>query len=137
MNNSLGEMLIRLKNAYLARHQSLELPYSRIREELAKILQNEGFLDKVIIVEEEKTNHKKILKTELSYHGRKGALGGVKQISKPSLKIYVTHKEMARLYRSGFRSGFGIFILSTTKGLMTSREARKQKLGGEVLCKIW
>lgn len=131
MNNSVGDMLIRIKNAYLSRHKNLELPYSRFRETLAKILLKEGYLEKVSLKGKEPAQ--KTLKIDLKYQGKKAALRDIKQISKPGLKVYIQARDIWRLERGGFE----LAVISTPKGLMTHLEAKKKNLGGELICQVW
>jgi small subunit ribosomal protein S8 len=128
VNDPIGDMLIRIKNGYLARKDVVEVPYSKMKEEIAKILVKEGYLKKFKI-----ENLKfKILKLELKYEGKKPVIEGIKRISKPGVRIYAKAKEIPRV-----KYGFGITIVSTPKGIMTDRQARKENLGGEVICQIW
>lgn len=130
-------MLIRIKNGYLASQKAVEIPYSKIREELANILLKEGYLAKVETKKTKSGSGKKaveikILNAILKYEGRKSSLGGIKIISKPSRRVYVKKDKIYDVL-----GGRGLLILSTPKGLMTGKEARKKGLGGEVVGKIW
>jgi small subunit ribosomal protein S8 len=128
VNDPIGDMLIRIKNGYLARKDVVEVPYSKMKEEIAKILVKEGYLKKFKI-----ENLKfKILKLELKYEGKRPAIEGVKRISKPGVRIYAKAGEIPKV-----KYGFGITIVSTSKGIMTDREAKKKNLGGEVICQVW
>jgi len=131
MTDRVSDMLIRIKNAYLARGKIVELPYFSLGEKLAKILVREGFLAKVE-VEKPKEKKFKILNIELAYKNKKPAMAGVKIISKPGIRVYLKAKKLKELSR-----GLGISIISTSLGLVTDKEARKKNLGGEVICKIW
>jgi small subunit ribosomal protein S8 len=128
VNDPIGDMLIRIKNGYLARKNVVEVPYSRMKEEIANLLVKEGYLKKFKI-----ENLKfKILKLELKYEGKRPAIEGVKRISKPGVRIYAKAGEIPKV-----KYGFGITIVSTSKGIMTGREAKKKNLGGEVICQVW
>jgi len=128
VNDPIGDMLIRIKNGYLARKVVVEVPYSKMKEEIAKLLVKEGYLKKFKI-----ENLKfKILKLELKYEGKKPVIEGVKRISKPGVRIYAKAGEIPKV-----KYGFGITIVSTSKGIMTGREAKKKNLGGEVICQVW
>lgn len=125
-------MLIRIKNAYLARGKIVELPYFSLGEKLAKILAREGFLAKVEVEKPKEKKHK-ILNIELAYNkNKKPAMAGIKLISKPGIRVYLKAKKLKELSR-----GLGISIISTSLGLVTDKEARKKNLGGEVICKVW
>ena len=128
MTDPIADFLTRVRNGYLAGKKQMEVPHSRIKEQLSQILVKEGYLGKLKI-----ENLKfKILKLTLKYKGKKPALTDIKRISKPSLRIYAKAKEIPRV-----KTGFGITIVSTPSGLMSDREARKKNLGGEVICQIW
>lgn len=131
ISDPIGDMLIRIKNASLARHKSLDLPYSSLKENLAKILVQEGFLGGLTIVGHSPVE--KTLRLELKYKGRKPFLSGVREISKPGLRVYAQAKNIPR----SRRSSSGVFILSTPQGLMTGPEAKKKNQGGELLCEVW
>lgn len=137
VENSFSDMLIRIKNGYLASQKAVEIPYSKIKEELANILLKEGYLTKIEIKKIKSGSGKKaveikILNVVLKYEGRKSALGGIKIISKPSRRTYI---KKGKIY--DVLGGRGLLILSTPKGLMTGKEARKKGFGGEVVGKIW
>jgi len=130
MNNSIGDILIRIKNASLSRHLSLEVPYSSIGAKLAALLLEKGYLEKVTV---EGKEPKRKIKIDLKYSGKKPAIADLRQISKPSLRRYIRIKDLSRLRRSG-RS---LVVLSTPKGLMSLGDAKKQNIGGELLCEVW
>jgi small subunit ribosomal protein S8 len=125
-------MLTRIRNAASARHDAVNIPASKMKVAIAEVLKQEGFIkDFSVATEEGKTQP--TLKLELSYGGRKQPiLSGLKRVSKPGLRVYVQRREIPRVY-----GGLGIAILSTPKGIMTGREARRQEVGGEVLCYVW
>lgn len=130
MNNSIGDILIRIKNASLSRHLSLEVPYSSVGVKLAALLLEKGYLEKVTV---EGKEPKRKIKIDLKYSGKKPAIADLRQISKPSLRRYIRIKDLSRLRRSG-RS---LVVLSTPKGLMSLGDAKKQNIGGELLCEVW
>ncbi|MGB9706702.1 MAG: 30S ribosomal protein S8 [Microgenomates group bacterium] len=131
ISDPIGDMLIRIKNGYLARKQLVEVPYSKMKEEIAKILVKEGYL-KNVKCQISNVKWKKSLVLTLKYEGKKPALEEVKQISKPGVRIYAKAGEIPKV-----KYGFGITIVSTSKGIMTDKEARKRNLGGEVICQVW
>lgn len=130
ITDPIGDMLIRIKNAYLARHKSLELPYSTFKEDLAKFLVKQGFLEKASVSGKDA---KKNLSLDLKYSKRKGVLTDVRRISKPGLKVYVGVDKIP--YRR--RGKLSVVILSTPYGLMTGEEAKKKITGGELLAEVW
>ena len=131
VNDPIGDMLIRIKNGYLARKDVVEVPYSRMKEEIAKLLVKEGYLRNVKC---QMSNVKsgKILNIELKYEGKSPAIEEVKRISKPGARIYAKAGEIPKV-----KYGFGITIVSTSKGIMPDKEAKKKKLGGEIICQVW
>lgn len=129
VESPLSDILIRIKNGYLAGKKTVTVPYSKIIEKLAKILLGEGYLAKLEIVKEQSI---KTLQVDLKYHSKRPAMEEVKIISKPSLKTYVKKKNIPLVL-----GGRGLVVISTPQGLMTGREARKKGLGGEIICEIW
>jgi small subunit ribosomal protein S8 len=130
MTDPIADMLTRIRNAGLARHDRTEVPASRLKEAVAKILKSEGFIADVRPSEGEGA---KKLTIVLKYgRDRQSAIDGVKRVSRPGRRVYVRHDRIPRVL-----SGLGISILSTSRGLMSDREARRQKLGGELICEVW
>lgn len=134
ISDPIADMIIRIKNGYLARKQLVVLPTSKIKVELAKILVSQGFLRKANIIEVKSKNKKiyKQLQLELKYKGKVPALTDVKRISKPGVRIYAKADKIPAI-----RQGIGITIISSPKGLIINKQARKDNLGGEVICQIW
>ena len=136
VENPISDMMVRLKNAALAGQKTMEVPFSGVREALAKILLEEGYLDKVEIEKIKSLRKKdtifKTLKIHLKYQGRKPVLEGVKVVSKPSQRFYVKKNNIPRVL-----GGRGLLILSTPHGLMAGKRARQKGIGGEVICKVW
>ncbi len=130
MTDPIADMLTRIRNAGLARHDRTEVPASRLKEAVAKILKSEGFIADVRPSEGEGP---KKLTIVLKYgRDRQSAIDGVRRVSRPGRRVYVRHDRIPRVL-----SGLGISILSTSRGLMSDREARSQKVGGELLCEVW
>jgi small subunit ribosomal protein S8 len=130
MTDPIADMLTRIRNAGLARHDRTEVPMSRLKEAVAKILKNEGFIADVRPSEGEGP---KKLTIVLKYgRDRQSAIDGIRRVSRPGRRVYVGHDQIPRVF-----SGLGISILSTSRGLMSDREARRQKVGGELLCEVW
>ena len=137
VESPLTDMTIQIKNGYLAGKKIVELPFSKVNQELAKIFLKEGYLANVEIKKtklspKKKSAEVKIIKVGLKYEGKKPVLEGAKIISKPSLKVYVKKGNIPYIL-----GGRGLVVLSTPKGLMTGREARQKGLGGEIICEVW
>lgn len=128
-NNTVSDFLIRIKNAYLARHKTVETSYAKILLALGRILEGKGFVKSI---RQTANGSKKRLLVTLSYPSRKPAITDIQLVSKPGLRIYARHNKIPLVY-----GGLGIVIVSTPKGLMDGKEARSKKLGGEVICKVW
>jgi len=123
-------MLTRIRNAYRASHKEVEMPSSRIKEEIAKILAQEGYISsyKISAMEAKPT-----ISLELSYGDKRArALSGIKRISSPGRRVYARKDQIPRVL-----GGLGVAILSTSKGLMTDKRASKENIGGEVVCFVW
>ncbi|MDP3974225.1 MAG: 30S ribosomal protein S8 [Candidatus Daviesbacteria bacterium] len=125
VSDSIGDALIRIKNGYRVGKESVSQPYSKLIIKIMKLLQKEGYIDSV-----EEKNHEVFV--SLKYINRQPALTDLKRISKPSLRVYKGVNELPRVL-----SGLGIAIISTPKGIMTDKEARKKHLGGEVMALVW
>lgn len=128
MTDPISDMLTRIRNAHRALLPALELPHSKMKESIATILKREGYIAEYSV--EGKTDKK--LKLKLKYDGRKGVIEGLRRVSSPGLRRYVGATDIPRV-----RGGLGTAIVSTSQGLMTGVQARKQNLGGELLCYIW
>ncbi len=127
----ISDMLTRIRNAYMAKLDAVEMPQSKIKQEIARILKREGYI--LDYVTEAIDESKRTLRIYLKYTSEnEPVIVGIKRISKPSVRRYVNSKELPRVL-----NGLGVAILSTSSGLMTSREAKKKQVGGEVLCHVW
>jgi small subunit ribosomal protein S8 len=123
-------MLTRLRNANTAGHEKVDIPSSRLKVEIARILKKEGFVTGYKVIDQDIQD---ILRVYLKYgSGNERVLRGITRTSKPGLRIYARSRKIPRVL-----SGMGIAIISTSKGIMTDREARNQGVGGEVLCHVW
>ncbi|ADK86277.1 ribosomal protein S8 [Desulfarculus baarsii DSM 2075] len=129
MHDPIADMLTRIRNAIMARQTEVNLPSSSIKAAIAETLVQEGYIAGYEVVP---GSPQATLSLKLRYHGSRSVIEGLKRVSKPSRRVYVPHTEVQKI-----RSGLGIAILSTNKGVMCDREARKAKVGGEVLCEIW
>ncbi len=131
----IADMLARIRNASLARHASTAMPASKVKKAIAEILKAEGFIADVR--EEEPSEDAKIkqkqIRVVLKYNRDKdAAFAGMRRVSRPGRRVYVGHESIPRVL-----SGLGVSILSTSHGLMTDKEARRRKVGGELLCEVW
>jgi small subunit ribosomal protein S8 len=124
----IADMLTRIRNAQRAEIPAIELPHSKLKENIAGILKREGYVNEVGV---EGATMKK-LKVRLKYDGRKGVIEGIRRISRPGLRRYVAADEIPRVH-----NGMGTAIVSTSEGVMTGTQARKKNLGGELLCYVW
>ena len=132
VNDPIADMLTRIRNAQVARHDTVVLPASNTKKSIAKILLREGYVKSVDFVDDGLQGQ---IKITLKYAGANRStpvIAGLKRISKPGLRVYATCEELPKVL-----GGLGIAIVSTSKGVMTDKEARKQAIGGEVLAYIW
>jgi small subunit ribosomal protein S8 len=130
VSDPIADMLTRIRNAVLVRHDSVPIPASRMKLALARILKEEGF---IIDYEVLRGKPHRVIKVHLKYNDKKQpVISGLERVSKPGLRVYVQRKETPRVY-----GGLGIAILSTSKGVMTGQQAWRQGLGGELLCYVW
>lgn len=126
---TIGDFLIRIKNAYMAGKREVTFSYSRVVFSIGKLLEEEGYIKKIKTHEKD---NKKIIQVELLYKNKQKALQDVKLISKPSVHMYVDKNNIPKA-----GGGFGITIVSTNRGIMTDKRARKEKVGGEIICQIF
>lgn len=129
MTDPITDMLNRIRNAQAVLHPTVEIPFSKLKHKIAKILEAEGFVTEVT---RKGRKAGKFISIKLKYQDKEPAILGLKRISKPGQRIYAPAKKIKSV-----RGGYGISIISTSKGLMTGKEARKKGLGGEVICEIW
>lgn len=131
VNDTIADMLTRIRNANLARHQIVQVPATKMTRNMALVLKEEGFVQNFEQMGEGIETH---LMISLKYNGknRQPVITALKRISKPGLRVYANHKELPRVL-----GGLGIAIISTSRGVMTDRQARHDGLGGEILCYIW
>ncbi|MGB3533936.1 MAG: 30S ribosomal protein S8 [Microcoleaceae cyanobacterium] len=130
-NDTIADMLTRIRNSCMARHQTTDIPATRMTRSIARVLRDEGFIDNV---EEsgEGIGQKLVLSLKYNSKTRRPIIKTLKRVSRPGLRVYKNRKELPRVL-----GGIGIAIISTSHGVMTDREARRQGIGGEVLCYIW
>lgn len=128
--DSIADMLTRIRNASSAKHDSVKIPASNMKKAIAQILVDEGYIKNYKIIEDGKQG---VIRVTLKYgEGKSQVITGLRRVSKPGLRIYSNVEEMPKVMK-----GLGVAIVSTSKGIMTDREARKQNVGGEVLAFIW
>jgi len=130
VTDSIGDMLTRIRNANSALKPDVLVPYSRLKAEIAKVLKREGYL--ADFYAEKLENGRQILKIQLKIVGKERAIVGIKRVSRPGLRRYVGSTDIPRVL-----GGMGISILTTSRGVMTGHEAKKAKLGGELLAYVW
>jgi|SRR5580704_8762945 small subunit ribosomal protein S8 len=130
MTDPIADMLTRIRNASMARHDRVEMPHSHLKEHVAGVMKSEGYLDDVRVSEGDGPRQ---LTLVLRYgRDKQAAIDGIRRVSTPGRRVYVRHDRIQRVC-----SGMGISILSTSRGVMTDREARRQRVGGELLCEVW
>ncbi len=130
MTDPIADMLTRIRNASMVYHDSVDVPASNMKKELARILKEEGFIRDYRVIDDGKQG---IVRLYLKYGANKQrVISGLKRISKPGRRVYARRDQVPRVL-----GGLGIAVLSTSKGLMTDKEARKQGVGGEVVCYVW
>lgn len=132
INDPIADLLTRVRNAALARHDVTRMPASKIKKAVAEILKREGFVADVREEEWGPSKHKALTITLKYGNDRKAAFAGLRKVSRPGRRVYVGYESIPRVL-----SGLGMSILSTSQGLMTDKEARTRKVGGELLCEVW
>jgi small subunit ribosomal protein S8 len=130
LTDPVADFLARIRNAHKARHQKLDVPASNLKAEIARILKEEGYIANFKAVEE---NGKKLLRVYLKYGANnEAAISNIARVSRPGCRVYVGRNEIPRVL-----GGLGINILTTPRGVMTGRQARKEGVGGEILCEVY
>ncbi|CAM3298723.1 30S ribosomal protein S8 [Nosocomiicoccus ampullae] len=130
VSDPIADMLTRIRNANIVKHESLEIPASNIKRDIAEILKNEGFIKNVEYVEDDKQN---IIRVFLKYgQNDERVITGLKRISKPGLRVYAKKDELPKVL-----NGLGVALISTSEGVLTDKEARNKNVGGEVLAYVW
>lgn len=130
MSDPISDLLTRIRNASRAGHAKVDMPSSNLKVEVCRVLKEEGFIEDFIVSEEPAPG---MIRVSLRYSGERiPVLHGLKRVSRPSLRVYAGAKQIKQV-----RSGLGISILSTSRGVMTGRNAYREKIGGEVICEVW
>jgi len=125
----IADMLTRIRNANAAKHICVDVPASNVKKAIAEILLEEGYIKNYQIIEDGKQD---IIRIALKYNGKEKAISGIKRVSTPGLRIYKSKEELPKVLK-----GLGIAIVSTSKGIMTDKKARKENVGGEVMAFVW
>ena len=130
MTDPIADMLTRIRNANVVKHETVDVPASNMKKELSRIVLEEGFIRGYDVIEDGKQG---IIRIQLKY-GQTGerVISGLKRISKPGMRVYADKHEVPRVL-----NGLGISIISTSKGILTDKQARKENVGGEVICYVW
>ena len=130
MTDPIADMLTRIRNANVVKHETVDVPASNMKKELSRILLEEGFIRGYDVIEDGKQG---IIRIQLKY-GQSGerVISGLKRISKPGMRVYAAKQEIPRVL-----NGLGISVISTSKGILTDKQARKENVGGEVICYVW
>ena len=132
MTDPIADMLTRIRNANVAMHDEVKMPASRLKESLAIVLEKEGYIEGFSIAENDSRPGSTLTITMKYSPERERVISGVKRVSKPGLRVYTKADKVPRVL-----GGLGVAVLSTSQGLMSDREARKRRMGGEVLCYVW
>jgi len=132
MTDPIADMLTRIRNANVAMHDDVTMPSSKLKESLAAVLQKEGYIQS-FRVDQEEGKPSKTLTIDMKYsEARERVITGIRRVSKPGLRVYTKADAVPRVL-----GGLGVAVVSTSKGLLTDREARRQRIGGEILCYVW
>jgi len=130
MTDPIAEMLTRIRNALQASHENVDIPNSKLKTSIAQVLKEEGYIKNYKVIEDGKQG---ILRIYLKYDDKgEPVIAGLKRVSKPSRRVYAGYEDIPKVL-----NGYGINIISTSKGVMTDRKARKIRVGGEILCSVW
>ncbi len=129
MTDPISNMLTSIRNAQAVLHQTVDIPFSNLKYKIAKILAKQGFIEQI---EKKGKKTKRFIEITLKYDNKTPVISGIKRISKPGQRIYLSAQKIKKI-----KGGYGMSIISTSKGLMADKEARKNKLGGEVIAEIW
>ena len=128
----IADLITRIRNGSIARHETVKVPYSKIKEKIARVIADEGFVADIRVINMPDTV-KKGIEIDLKYGpNNEPVIRGLKRVSKPGLRVYVNHQKIPRIL-----NGLGIVVLSTSKGIKSGEASRKESLGGEYLCSVW
>jgi small subunit ribosomal protein S8 len=129
VTDPIADMLTRIRNANAARHVSVDVPASKMKSSIAEILREEGYIKNFQVIEDGKQG---VIRIALKYAGKEKVISGIKRISKPGLRVYAPREALPQVLK-----GLGVAIISTSKGVMTDKSARRENVGGEVLAYVW
>ena len=129
LTDPIGDMLARIKNSQLRNHKKVEMPSSNFKMKIADVLKNEGYINGFNV---DKNDNKQVLIIDLKYNSGSPAISAIERISKPGRRVFSSAESLPKI-----NNGLGIAIISTPKGVMTDIDARKQKVGGEIICKVF
>ena len=130
ITDPIADLLTRIRNASSAKHETVEVPASKMKKAIVEILFAEGYIKKYEVIDDERQG---LIKIWLKYvEGKKAVISGIKRVSKPGLRVYASKEDMPRVLK-----GLGIAIVSTSRGIMTDKQARRENVGGEVLAFVW
>ena len=130
ITDPIADLLTRIRNASSAKHETVEVPASKMKKAIVEILFAEGYIKKYEVIDDERQG---VIKIWLKYvEGKKAVISGIKRVSKPGLRVYASKEDMPRVLK-----GLGIAIVSTSKGIMTDKQARRENVGGEVVACVW
>lgn len=129
VTDPIADLLTRIRNASSAKKKRVEIPSSNMKLSLVEILKQQNFIEDYVVIEDNKQN---VIEVKLKYTNGKPAISGLKKISKPGLRVYEGADSLPRVL-----NGLGIAVISTSKGLMTEKQARKETIGGEIICHVW
>ena len=130
ITDPIADLLTRIRNASSAKHETVEVPASKMKKAIVEILFAEGYIKKYEVIDDERQG---VIKIWLKYvEGKKAVISGIKRVSKPGLRVYASKEDMPRVLK-----GLGVAIVSTSKGIMTDKQARRENVGGEVLAFVW
>jgi small subunit ribosomal protein S8 len=132
VTDPIADMLARIRNAAGANHEVTRIPASKVKTAIGEILRREGFIADVRVEQPEASNHRELVVALKYGHDRNAAFRGLRRVSRPGRRVYASYDHIPRVL-----SGLGISIISTSRGVMTDKEARQQKVGGEILCEVW
>ena len=129
ITDTIADMLTRIRNANNAKHETVDIPSSNMKKSIAQVLADEGYIAGYTVIDDGKQG---VIRVTLKYNGKQQVLKGIKRVSKPGLRIYASREDLPRVM-----NGLGVAIISTSKGIMTDRQARKENVGGEVIAFVW
>ena len=137
MIDSISDMLTRLRNAYAVGHETVVMPMSKLKFSIAKVLEKEGFVDKVERVKDQKNEKFENIQLTLKYNQisstkREPVIKGIRQVSKQGQRVYIKRDDIYKV-----KNGYGISVISTSQGVMSGKDAKKKGLGGEIICEVW